>query len=153
MTTKKVQTQNFASQRPALRFPDFLNDGEWEMKRLGDCLIQPPDYGLNAPAVPFSDNLPTYLRITDISDDGYFIKEGKTSVDTVLTNENSLQEGDIVFARTGASVGKVYKYRKEDGPLVFAGFLIRIKPDNTKLDSDFLFQYFIFASKKSPSRI
>ena len=21
---------------PALRFPDFLNDGEWEVKRLGD---------------------------------------------------------------------------------------------------------------------
>lgn len=134
MTTKPSYT-------PALRFPDFLNDGEWEVKRLGDCLIQPPDYGLNAPAVPFSDNMPTYLRITDISDDGCCIKEGKTSVDTVLTNENSLQDGDIVFARTGASVGKVYKYRKEDGPLVFAGFLIRIKPDNTKLDSDFLFQF------------
>ena len=36
MTTKKVQTQNLASQRPALRFPDFLNDGEWEVKRLGE---------------------------------------------------------------------------------------------------------------------
>lgn len=126
---------------PQLRFPEFQNDGEWEVKRLGDCLIQAPDYGLNSPAVPYSTNLPTYLRITDISDDGFFIKEGKTSVDTVLTNENSLQEGDIVFARTGASVGKVYKYRKEDGPLVFAGFLIRIKPDKTKLNSDFLFQF------------
>ena len=126
---------------PALCFPNFAHDREWEVKRLGDCLIQAPDYGLNAPAVPYSVNLPTYLRITDISDDGYFIKEGKSSVDTVLTKENSLQEGDIVFARTGASVGKVYKYRKEDGPLVFAGFLIRIKPDNTKLDSDFLFQF------------
>jgi len=130
---------------PALRFPDFANYGEWEVKRLGDCLIQSPDYGLNAPAIPYSANLPTYLRITDISDDGYYIKEGKTSVDTVLTSENSLQEGDIVFARTGASVGKVYKYRKEDGPLVFAGFLIRIKPDNTKLCSDFLF-HFLFSN-------
>ena len=24
---------------PALRFPEFVNDGEWEVKRLGDILI------------------------------------------------------------------------------------------------------------------
>lgn len=124
---------------PKLRFPGF--EGEWEEKKLGECLLQTPDYGLNAPAVPFSDNLPVYLRITDISDDGKYIKDGKVSVATVLTKDNSLQEGDIVFARTGASVGKTYKYRVEDGLLVFAGFLIRIKPDETQIDSEFLFQY------------
>ncbi len=133
---------------PALRFPDFLNDGEWEVKRLGDCLIQTPDYGINSSAVPFSNNLPTYLRITDISDDGLFIKESKVSVDTVLSKDNSLQEGDIVFARTGASVGKVYKYRESDGPLVFAGFLIRIKPNESQLSSEFLFQYLFSSTYK-----
>ncbi len=133
---------------PALRFTDFANDGDWEVKRLGDCLLQTPDYGINAPAVPFSNNLPTYLRITDISDNGRFIKEGKVSVDTVLTKDNSLQDGDIVFARTGASVGKVYKYRKEDGPLVFAGFLIRVKPNETRLNSGFLFHYLFTSAYK-----
>lgn len=33
MTTKPTYT-------PALRFPDFLNDGEWEVKRLGDCFSE-----------------------------------------------------------------------------------------------------------------
>ena len=124
---------------PRLRFPGF--SGEWEEKKLGECLLQMPEYGISAPAVPFSKNLPLYLRITDISDDGQYIREGKVSVDAVLTKENSLQDGDIVLARTGASVGKSYKYRIEDGPFIFAGFLIRIKPDETQLNSEFLFQF------------
>ncbi|MCY4614739.1 MAG: restriction endonuclease subunit S [Nitrospira sp.] len=49
-----------------------------------------------------------------------------------------LSEGDLVFARTGASVGKSYRYDKKDGPLVFAGFLIRISPDPEKLEPAFL---------------
>lgn len=37
-----------------------------------------------------------------------------------------LQESDIVFARTGASVGKSYLYDPKDGPLVFVGLLIQV---------------------------
>lgn len=83
--------------------------------------------------------MPTYLRITDISENGRFISKTKVSVDATITDENSLHDGDIVLARTGASVGKSYKYRKEDGDLVFAGFLIRIRPNTTKYNSEFIF--------------
>ena len=58
-----------------------------------------------------------------------------------VTEDNYLTEGDIALARTGASVGKSYKYRVEDGELVFAGFLIRVKPNETKLNSEFLSQF------------
>ncbi|WP_294881857.1 restriction endonuclease subunit S [Sulfurimonas sp. RIFOXYB12_FULL_35_9] len=126
---------------PKLRFPEFVNDKEWEEKTLGKCLLKHPDYGVNAAAVPFSKNLPTYLRITDISVDGYYLNNEKVSVNIDATSDNYLEEGDIVLARTGASVGKSYKYRKEDGALVFAGFLIRVKPDKTKLNSDLLFHF------------
>ena len=126
---------------PKLRFPEFENNGEWKIQTLGNCLLQAPDYGLNARAVPYSPVLPTYLRITDIDDNGCFISNKKTSVDAEITDENLLKAGDIVFARTGASVGKVYKYRAEDGALIFAGFLIRVRPDNSKYCSDYIFQY------------
>ncbi|PRY91902.1 type I restriction enzyme S subunit [Marinilabilia salmonicolor] len=126
---------------PELRFPEFVEDGEWELKILGDCLLKNPEYGINAPAAPYSDKLPTYLRITDISDDGTFITRDKVSVNRNVTEDNYLSEGDIVLARTGASVGKSYKYRKKDGKLVFAGFLIRVKPDTKKIDSELLFQF------------
>ncbi len=126
---------------PQLRFPEFAKEGEWVEKKLGDCLLQKPDYGMNAPAVPFSNNLPTYLRITDISEEGNFLAVGKVSVDREAKENDYLSDGDIVLARTGASVGKSYKYRKKDGELVFAGFLIRAKPNPEKLDSELLFQF------------
>lgn len=126
---------------PKIRFPEFFNDGEWVDEKLGSLLLQKPEYGINAPAVPYSDKLPTYLRITDISEDGHFLSSEKVSVNKQVTRYNYLTDNDIVLARTGASVGKSYKYRKEDGELVFAGFLIRIKPDIDKLNSEFLFQF------------
>ncbi|WP_419769090.1 MAG: restriction endonuclease subunit S [Candidatus Marinarcus sp.] len=126
---------------PELRFSEFKDEPEWKEKPLGKCLLKHPDYGVNAAAVPFSENLPTYLRITDISVDGYYLSNEKVSVDIDATSDNYLEDGDIVLARTGASVGKSYKYRKEDGALVFAGFLIRVKPDKKKLNSDLLFHF------------
>jgi type I restriction enzyme S subunit len=114
---------------------------DWEVSRLGDCLISAPDYGINAPAVPYSDKLPVYIRITDISDDGRFSKESVTSVECADIERYSLNAGDLVFARTGASVGKSYLYDPDDGKPVFAGFLIRVRPNPTKLDSRFLSAY------------
>src|SRR5690606_18082725 len=71
---KKGLMQNLFPQEgekvPRYRFKQFEKDGDWEEKKLEGCLLQKPEYGINAPAVPYSDNLPTYLRITDISDDG-----------------------------------------------------------------------------------
>lgn len=123
---------------PRLRFPEFSDAPEWTNALLGKLLIGSPDYGVNAAAVPCADNLPKYLRITDISEDGQYLPGKQVSVDLDATDENYLHEGDIVIARTGASVGKSYRYRKEDGELVFAGFLIRVKPDPRLLISTYL---------------
>ncbi len=130
--------QNSNSSIPPLRFPEFQNAGEWSDAPMGTLLISSPDYGVNAAAVPFSERLPKYLRITDISEDGRYLPEKQVSVDLEATDGNYLDEGDIVLTRTGASVGKSYQYRKEDGRLVFAGFLIRVKPDPKKLVSTYL---------------
>lgn len=53
---------------------------EWEVTRLEDLCHNQGDYGINAPATDFSNELPTYLRITDIDDDGKFIIANKASV-------------------------------------------------------------------------
>ncbi len=127
--------------RPRLRFPEFRDAGEWEEKAMGELLSRTPEYGVNAPAVPYSDNLPTYLRITDIDDYGQFLCESKVSVKVDVSNNDYLDEGDIVLARTGASVGKSYRYRPRDGRLVFAGFLIRIQPNMVLIDPVFLSSY------------
>lgn len=126
---------------PKLRFPEFQDSGEWVSEKLGNCLSRHPEYGINAPAVPYNDKLPTYLRITDISVDGLFLQNKKSSVAKKVNEENYLYDGDIVLARTGASVGKSYKYKQKDGELVFAGFLIRVRPDKEKLNTELLFQF------------
>ena len=111
---------------------------EWEVKRLGDLCNNKGDYGLNAPATDFSIDLPTYLRITDIDNNGKFIHVDKKSVNNTLAENYYLKNGDIVFARTGATVGKTYLYDKRDGKLVYAGFLIKFSPNPSKLLSYYL---------------
>lgn len=123
---------------PRLRFPEFRDRPEWRAVPLVQLLQSRPQYGVNEPAVAYSRNLPTYLRITDIDDDGRFIAEGKVSVDIDPAADDYLSDGDIVLARTGASVGKSYRYRNEDGRLVFAGFLIRVRPNKSTIVPSFL---------------
>jgi type I restriction enzyme S subunit len=111
---------------------------DWSVASLGGLLQEVPQYGINAPACPYSAGLPTYIRITDISDAGRFSPAPRVSVQTELSDRYSLRLGDVVLARTGASVGKSYLYDPADGPLVYAGFLIRVRPDPTRLNSRFL---------------
>jgi type I restriction enzyme, S subunit len=107
---------------------------DWEVKMLSDCCLINGEYGINAAAVEFSEELPVYLRITDIDDDGNFSTLKKASLNGDNSHKYILQNGDIVFARTGATVGKSYLYKESDGELVFAGFLIRYRPDKDILD-------------------
>ena len=111
---------------------------EWEVKRLEDLCSEKPKYGINAAAVKFNSNLPTYLRITDIDENGNFSKTGRKSVDNPFSDLYYLKKGDVVFARTGATVGKTYLYNENDGALVYAGFLIKASPNKNILDANFL---------------
>lgn len=115
--------------------------GEWEEKRLGKLLYEKPKYGINAPATKLEGALPNYLRITDITDDGYYSKIDRVGVNHTMSDLYQLHEGDIVLARTGASVGKSYLYNENDGKLIYAGFLIKISPIKEQLNPSYLFQY------------
>ena len=114
---------------------------DWGVRSLRSILIEPPSYGINASAVPFDASLPTYIRITDIGDDGRFRPAPRVSVNGAHDPRFFLKPGDIVFARTGASVGKSYLYDPRDGPLVFAGFLIRMTPNPRRLQPQYIAYY------------
>ena len=107
---------------------------DWTIRSLLSCLRSAPNYGINAAAIPFDDTLPTYLRITDIGEDNQFRPSPRVSVRHPSVQTFFLNKGDLVFARTGASVGKSYLYNPNDGPLVFAGFLIRVSPNPGSLN-------------------
>ncbi|MBD1491805.1 restriction endonuclease subunit S [Weissella confusa] len=81
-------------------------------------------YGVAESAVDYDEKLPTYLRITDINDDGTLNQAGLKSV-APQDDRYYLRDNEIVFARTGNSVGKSYYYDERDGNFIFAGFLIK----------------------------
>ena len=91
-------------------------------------------YGIAASAVEKNEQLYTYLRITDIRDDGTLNKNDMKSVDDPEAPKYILSPNDIVFARTGASTGRNYFYDGTDGTLVYAGFLIKFSLDPQKVN-------------------
>ena len=123
---------------PTIRFKGFNDD--WEQRKLGE-LSYSFEYGLNAAAKEY-DGENKYIRITDIDDNTHeFLTDNLTSPDIALTGADNykLTEGDILFARTGASVGKSYIYKNSDGLVYYAGFLIRARIKE-EYDAEFVFQ-------------
>ena len=113
------------------------DDETWEEVFLSD-VADGFEYGMNAAATSF-DGKHKYIRITDIDDDSHtYIDCVPVSPSAVLEEKYHVREDDILFARTGASVGKSYLYRKTDGDLFFAGFLIRIHVKEG-VDSEYVF--------------
>lgn len=115
---------------------------EWKEYNLGDLIVGNKGYyGIAAPAVEYDRNKYTYLRITDINDDGTINKSSLKSVDDKNADNYILYPNDIVFARTGASVGRSYFYEEKDGVLVYAGFLIKFSIDPKKVNPKILKYY------------
>ena len=107
---------------PNLRFPEF--EGEWEKTTFGN-IATGFDYGMNAAAKAY-DGENKYIRITDIDESSStYDDKDIVSPDGTLSDNYLVKERDILLARTGASTGKTYLYRKSDGKLYYAGFLIR----------------------------
>ena len=114
---------------------------EWKTYTLKELSKGRGEYGIGAPAVPFDKEKYTYLRITNINDDGTLNTSGMMSVDADDAEEYILEKNDIVFARTGNSTGRSYFYDGRDGELVYAGFLIRFRLDETKVNPKILKYY------------
>lgn len=125
---------------PYIRFKKF--EQNWFMICLNK-ISKSIEYGLNASAKDF-DGIHKYLRITDIDDASrLFLTDKLSSPDINFTEEEyenyKLQKNDLLFARTGASVGKTYLYRDSDGEVYYAGFLIRARLCEL-FDGNFIFQ-------------
>ncbi len=97
------------------------------------------EYGMNAAATVY-DGSHKYIRITDIDDNSHlYIQDVPVSPEGQVDEKYRVRENDILFARTGASVGKSYRYQRSDGDLYYAGFLIRIHV-NSDVNCGYVFQ-------------
>ena len=108
----------------------------WEEKKLGDLGIGKMSYGSATPAKEY-DNKVRYVRITDIDDTGNLHDDYKSP--NIIDKKYLLEEGDLLFARTGATVGKTYLYKEEDGTCLYAGYLIRLRINKSIIHPQYLF--------------
>ncbi len=111
----------------------------WETKRLKYVLKEPLQYGANELGDEFNEKYPRYIRITDITDDNQLKDEGKQSLLPKVAKPYLLKDGDVLFARSGATVGKTFYYMSSYGSAAFAGYLIKAETDATKVLPKFLY--------------
>ncbi|MEG0873414.1 MAG: restriction endonuclease subunit S, partial [Clostridia bacterium] len=81
-------------------------------------------YGANSSGTLYDEKLPRYVRITDIEDERLKTKD-MLSLTEDEAKDFILIDGDILFARSGGTVGKTFQYFRKFGKCAFAGYLIR----------------------------
>lgn len=122
---------------------------EFKRYKLNDLSIDGGSYGIGASAVEYNKELYTYLRITDINEDGTLNYKDMMSVDDPKANQYVLKKNDICFARTGNSTGKSYFYDGSIKNLVYAGFLIKFSIDEDKVNPKYIKYYTMTSEYKN----
>jgi len=115
---------------------------DWKCATLEELCVRPGEYGAGIAKRDYDPSLPRYIRITDIRDDGFLHSINPVSISEEDARPYVMKEGDIVFARSGATVGKTYLYNKDDGRCAFAGYLIKFQPNPNVIVAEFL-KYFV----------
>lgn len=118
-----------------------LVNSDWEVVSLKRLLSRKMEYGLSEAAELEDENLPRYIRITDFGDDGELKDDTFRSLPVEIAREAMLQANDVLFARSGATVGKSYIYTGWRTGACFAGYLIRAQTKTWRLNPKFLYYF------------
>lgn len=112
----------------------------WKFSKFKYLLTSPLKYGANESGVVYDDSKPRYIRITDILEGNKLINSNRQSLDEDAAKEYILKDGDLLFARSGATAGKTYMVNKNTPRSAFAGYLI--KADVGDIDvSNYVYYY------------
>ena len=103
-------------------------------------LRKPLQYGANESGVLYDESLPRYVRITDILNNNLREDLQKLSLTEEQANGYILENNDILFARSGGTVGKAFIFKEKYGRCAFAGYLIRAQIA-TFCCSEFIYYY------------
>lgn len=139
---KKAQLNELDNLAQSLFYEMFgdpiTNEKGWEIKKLSDISKEKLSYGSGASAIPYDGKL-RYIRITDINDSGE-LNENIVSPNS-FEEKYLLNNGDILFARSGATVGKTYHHKEKYGKCIYAGYLIRLIPNTDIVLPSYIFGY------------
>jgi len=114
---------------------------EWRILRLKYLVEDRLTYGANEAAVEDNPENPRYIRITDFDSDGSLKNDTFKSLPREITHEYLLKDGDILFARSGATVGKTFQFKNYNGEACFAGYLIKASFNSNLISSDYIYYF------------
>lgn len=140
-------TKGLNPHAPGARFKpsgiDWLGDvpAHWEVKRLRHIIEGRLTYGANEAAEHDRTDWPRYLRITDFGGDGGLRADTFRSLPPEIAADYMVQPGDILLARSGATVGKAFLVDERAINACHAGYLIRARPKQAQANPRFLFLY------------
>lgn len=110
--------------------------------RLKYLLSTPLQYGANESGGKYKNDSVRYIRITDICADGSLKNdENNQYLSEKVASDYVLNDGDVLLARSGGTVGKSFLYHAEYGASAFAGYLIKADCNRDKLLPEFLVYY------------
>ena len=112
----------------------------WEVKKLKYLLQAPLKYGANEEAKDCIEGDPRYIRITDFADDGIIKEDTRRTLQMCKAQEYMLIKGDILLARSGATVGKSFLFNSDELSC-FAGYLIRARAHSEVILPEYLYLY------------
>ncbi|MEB2307916.1 MAG: restriction endonuclease subunit S [Candidatus Brocadiaceae bacterium] len=141
MKTNRSKYKHYPSYKPS--GVEWLGEipEHWEVRKLKWILQESLKYGANESGELGNDNQPRYIRITDFNDGGELVNDNVKTLPYELAKDFLLKDGDILFARSGATVGKTFQFKNYNGLACFAGYLIKATPDEKIIDSDFLYYF------------
>lgn len=112
----------------------------WEISKLKYLIDAPLKYGANEASDLIDYSCPRYIRITDIDPNGKLKEETYRSLPMNKAEPYLLKKGDLLFARSGATVGKAFLF-EEDYAACYAGYLIKAHMDLQKVLPKFVYLY------------
>lgn len=114
---------------------------EFAVYKFKYLLKTPMQYGANEAGITFDKTLPRYIRITDITSDGQLKQDNRLCIEDTVAKPYILQDGDLLFARSGGTVGKSFLYKQSYGNAAFAGYLIRAVVNRTIAAPEYVYYY------------
>lgn len=116
----------------------ITNEKGWKQVSLVDICKNTGVYGAGSSSMPKQLYRPRYVRITDILDSGDLNDDFVVSSNVEDDETYRLNVGDILFARSGATVGKTYLYRGNEAQ-IYAGYLIKFSLNILYVNPIFIF--------------
>lgn len=135
MTSNITEKKSFSADWLA-RIPN-----NWNVSALKRVLSGPLKYGATESGDCDDRSLPRYLRITDFENDGSLRSDTFASLPEEIARDYWVNDGDVLFARSGATVGKTFLFRNYQGRACFAGYLIKASTLRHKLTPEFLYYF------------